>query len=74
MNLIEEYYEKANEEMIKAEDEKAFPKCPGCGSRAWALSCEADRRSPEFRFCECGYEFWHINTRYELLMRTLLNG
>ncbi len=67
---FEEYYQKTLLKVIQDEDEIIFPKCPNCGRFALALcSFHPDKRPPELRVCKCGHEFWHINSRYDLLKR-----
>ena len=58
---LEELYQKALQEIMEAEDDAAFPKCPKCRE----LRIDLEHK----RFCECGYDFWHIFTRFELLKR-----
>jgi hypothetical protein len=58
--MLENLYQKALQEIMEAEDEAAFPKCPKCLELII---------SPRPRFCNCGHEFWHIFTRFELLKR-----
>jgi hypothetical protein len=62
---FEEYYLK---KVMEVEGFK-IPRCPQCERTAIALCYGKDERPPELRVCKCGYEFWKLKSRYDLLLQ-----
>jgi ribosomal protein S27AE len=66
LSLLEFKYRDSLEDVFKAEDEKAFPKCPRCGELVMAFR-GPDLLTSADRVCKCGYEFWKVFSRYDII-------